>query len=76
MFALGCIQAQRCNTNECPTGVATQDPGLVEGLVVADKGLRVRNFQLKRRRGAIALQRRTSRQAEFPNCDAEGCDGP
>ena len=26
MLALGCIQALRCNTNECPTGVATQDP--------------------------------------------------
>jgi len=45
MFALGCVQAQKCNTNECPTGVATQDPGLVAGLVVSDKALRVRNFQ-------------------------------
>jgi len=45
MFALGCIQAQRCNTNDCPTGVATQDPSLVAGLVVADKAVRVRNFQ-------------------------------
>jgi hypothetical protein len=45
MFALGCIQAQKCNSNECPTGVATQDPGLVAGLVVADKAVRVRNFQ-------------------------------
>ena len=25
MFAVGCIQAQRCHTNTCPTGVATQD---------------------------------------------------
>lgn len=25
MFAVGCIQAVRCNTNDCPTGVATQD---------------------------------------------------
>lgn len=24
MFALGCIQALKCNTNKCPTGVATQ----------------------------------------------------
>lgn len=45
MFALGCIQAQKCNSNECPTGVATQDPSLVAGLVVADKAMRVRNFQ-------------------------------
>jgi glutamate synthase domain-containing protein 2 len=45
MFALGCIQAQKCNTNECPTGVATQDPALVRGLVVADKAVRVKNYQ-------------------------------
>lgn len=44
MFAIGCIQAQKCNTNECPTGVATQDPDLVAGLVVSDKALRVRNY--------------------------------
>ncbi|MBP6217894.1 MAG: FMN-binding glutamate synthase family protein [Oligoflexales bacterium] len=44
MFALGCIQALRCNSNNCPTGVATQDPALVEGLVVSDKAVRVKNF--------------------------------
>ena len=26
MFAVGCIQAMKCNTNHCPTGVTTQDP--------------------------------------------------
>jgi hypothetical protein len=45
MFSLGCIQALRCNTNECPVGVATQNPNLVRGLVVADKVHRVANFQ-------------------------------
>ncbi|MHC5026371.1 MAG: FMN-binding glutamate synthase family protein, partial [Planctomycetota bacterium] len=44
MFALGCIQAQACNTNECPVGVATQDPKFTKGLVVADKAQRVCNF--------------------------------
>ncbi len=44
MFALGCIQALRCNTNRCPTGVATQRPDLVAGLVVARKRERVANF--------------------------------
>ncbi len=44
MFALGCIQALRCNTNQCPTGVATQDPDLVRGLHVGDKGTRVARF--------------------------------
>jgi glutamate synthase domain-containing protein 2 len=44
MMALGCIQALECNRNTCPTGVATQDPELVEGLVVGDKKVRVANF--------------------------------
>jgi glutamate synthase domain-containing protein 2 len=44
MFALGCIQALRCNTNRCPTGVATQDPALVRGLHVGDKSERVARF--------------------------------
>ncbi|EAZ83028.1 FMN-binding glutamate synthase family protein [Algoriphagus machipongonensis] len=44
MFSLGCIQALRCNTNECPTGVATQKGNLVKGLVVTDKAERVYNF--------------------------------
>jgi glutamate synthase domain-containing protein 2 len=45
MLALGCIQALECNKNICPTGVATQDPELVKGLVVSDKKVRVANFQ-------------------------------
>lgn len=44
MFALGCIQALECNSNTCPTGVATQDPSLMKGLVVEDKTVRVFNF--------------------------------
>lgn len=44
MFAVGCIQAQRCHTNSCPTGVTTQNPARTKSLVVASKALRVRNF--------------------------------
>lgn len=44
MFALGCIQAQTCHTGKCPTGVATQDPGRMRALVVADKTERVYQF--------------------------------
>ncbi|GAB2840461.1 FMN-binding glutamate synthase family protein [Ferruginibacter profundus] len=44
MMALGCIQALQCNTNKCPTGVATQDKGLVKGLVIDDKKQRVANY--------------------------------
>ncbi|MCK8678435.1 FMN-binding glutamate synthase family protein [Streptomyces lichenis] len=45
MFAVGCIQAQRCHTNTCPTGVTTQDPRRARALDVADKTLRVQRFQ-------------------------------
>lgn len=44
MFALGCIQAQACNTGRCPTGVATQDARRQKALVVPDKAARVYNF--------------------------------
>ncbi|MCB9539434.1 MAG: FMN-binding glutamate synthase family protein [Myxococcales bacterium] len=44
MLAVGCIQAQRCDTNSCPTGVATQRPDLVKGLVVEQKKDRVTNY--------------------------------
>jgi glutamate synthase domain-containing protein 2 len=44
MMAIGCIQALQCNTNKCPTGVATQDKWLAGGLVVDDKKHRVANY--------------------------------
>ena len=44
MIAIGCIQARRCNSNHCPVGVATQDPGLVAGLDPDDKAKRVHRY--------------------------------
>ncbi len=44
MFALGCIQSRACNTDHCPTGIATQDPARVVGLVVSDKSQRVARY--------------------------------
>lgn len=44
MLAMGCIQALKCNTNDCPTGVATNDPQLVRGLHVPSKAERVYRF--------------------------------
>jgi glutamate synthase domain-containing protein 2 len=44
MFALGCIQAMRCNRNTCPTGVTTHNPRLQRGLDPADKSVRVANY--------------------------------
>jgi glutamate synthase domain-containing protein 2 len=45
MFALGCIQAMKCNKNTCPTGITTHDKHLQRGLVVSDKAERVRRYQ-------------------------------
>src|SRR6187431_2067129 len=44
MFAVGCIQSQRCHTNRCPVGVTTQDPKLQRALIVPDKAERVHNY--------------------------------
>ena len=44
MFALGCIQSRSCNTDKCPTGIATQDPARYKALDVDLKGQRVANY--------------------------------
>lgn len=44
MFALGCLQSQRCHSNECPVGITTQDPRLNRALVVEDKAQRVYRY--------------------------------
>ncbi len=44
MMALGCIQARSCNTDHCPTGIATQNQARGAGLVVSDKATRVANY--------------------------------
>ncbi len=45
MMALGCIQSRSCNTDKCPTGVATTNPARYKQLDVTDKGVRVANYQ-------------------------------
>jgi glutamate synthase domain-containing protein 2 len=35
MLAIGCIQAQKCHTGHCPTGVATRQRRLARGLDTA-----------------------------------------
>ncbi|MFF7241870.1 FMN-binding glutamate synthase family protein [Streptomyces collinus] len=55
MFAVGCIQAQRCHTNTCPTGVTTQDPRRARALDVRDKAPRVQRFQEATVAGALQI---------------------
>jgi glutamate synthase domain-containing protein 2 len=45
MMATGCIQSQRCATNQCPVGVATQDPKRSRALDIPDKTERVYRYQ-------------------------------
>jgi len=47
MFALGCIQSLKCQTNKCPTGITTLDPELMHGLDVTTKSYRVWNYHRK-----------------------------
>jgi glutamate synthase domain-containing protein 2 len=44
MFALGCVQAQTCHTDHCPSGVATQNKLRQRALVVETKAERVARF--------------------------------
>ena len=44
MFALGCIQALKCDQNTCPTGITTHDKRLQRGLDPTNKAVRVMNY--------------------------------
>jgi hypothetical protein len=44
MLAVGCVQAQRCHTGRCPTGVATQSRWLTRGLDPTLKSVRFANY--------------------------------
>ena len=44
MLAVGCIQAQRCHTGRCPSGVATQNAWLQRGLDPGYKAERLANY--------------------------------
>jgi len=55
MLAIGCIQAQRCHTGHCPTGVATQNPWLVRGLDPTSKAERLANYVITLRKELTRL---------------------
>ena len=46
LLALGCIQALRCNTNSCPTGITTHSPHLTKGLDIEEKSERVKYYAI------------------------------
>jgi glutamate synthase domain-containing protein 2 len=55
MFALGCIMALKCNTNHCPTGIATQDEELIKGLVPDQKATRVYSYHKRTIKAALEI---------------------
>jgi glutamate synthase domain-containing protein 2 len=55
MLSIGCIQSQKCHTDRCPTGVATQDPWLTHGLDPASKAVRCGNYVLALRRELLKV---------------------
>ena len=57
MLAVGCIQAQRCHTGHCPTGVATQKRWLMRGLDVSSKAERLANYIVTLRKELLLLSR-------------------
>lgn len=56
MFALGCIQALKCNKDTCPTGITTHQKALQKGLNPKDKAVRVTNYveRMREEVGTIA----------------------
>jgi len=57
MMAIGCIQAQRCHTGRCPTGVTTQSRWLMHGLDPQLKSSRAANYLVTLRAEILALAR-------------------
>jgi glutamate synthase domain-containing protein 2 len=55
MLSIGCIQAQRCHTGHCPTGVATQNPWLMRGLDPTYKANRFANYIVTLRKELLQL---------------------
>ena len=57
LLSIGCIQAQRCHTNHCPTGIATQNAWLVRGVDPTLKAARLANYVMSLRKDLLQLSR-------------------
>ena len=55
MLAIGCIQAKKCHTDHCPTGVATQSKRLERGLDPMLKSVRCANYIKTLRRDLLKV---------------------
>ena len=57
MLSVGCIQALKCHTNKCPTGIATQSQWLSRGLDPELKAVRLANYIVTLRKEILAVCR-------------------
>jgi glutamate synthase domain-containing protein 2 len=55
MIAIGCVQAQKCHDDHCPTGIATQNRWLTRGLDPSLKSVRLANYVAELRHEVIRL---------------------
>ena len=55
MLSIGCIQAQICHTNRCPSGVATQNQWLQKGINVKLKSERFAGYAKSLRKEILAI---------------------
>ena len=57
MLSIGCIQALKCHTGCCPTGIATQNKWLMSGLDPTSKSARLANYVVTLRKEMLQLSR-------------------
>jgi glutamate synthase domain-containing protein 2 len=78
MLSVGCIQAQKCHTDHCPAGVATQSAWLQRGLVPAVQSLRFQRFCQSLRNEILAVTHACGYEhpSQFTAQDIEVSSGP
>lgn len=78
MMGIGCIQAQKCHTGFCPTGIATHGAWLQRGLDVDDKSARLARFirGLRTEMRDLAFAAGYAHPAQLATDDVEVCVGP
>lgn len=55
MLSIGCIQAQKCHTDACPTGITTQNPWLTRGIDAPSKAIRAAGYLRTLRRELLRV---------------------
>jgi len=73
MLSIGCIQAQKCHTSHCPTGIATQNKWLQRGLNVTNKSERCAQYIIGFRKELLQLTHASGYKhpSEFTGQDIE-----